>query len=704
MSMLPPVLRLDGASTSLVFDLRRGFAELPYLGPALHRSDDAEALCDALRRGPRQCAPNEIIPPSILPQSGQGYLGTPACAFVRDGRILPTSFILYSVDADASQLGFVFRDAGTRATIETTWRMSSAGVVIVRTKVNNAGSETLTVSTLASLALPLPQWTTHVTRYSGRWAAEMRGERAPLSRSALGGASRGGRPGFGGANWVIFEGEAVSETTGSVLGAHLAWSGDHWQQIEHDDDGRGILLMGARLEEGEIVLAPGATWQVPDAVLAVGADGRASVRDKLHQFLLSEIVPPQAANTPRKVHINSWEALGFEMDQARIVQLADRASKLGVERFVLDDGWFSGRRDDAAGLGDWTPDPVRFPQGLSPVIEHVHALGMDFGLWVEPEMISPDSDLYRSHPDWCLHHPGAPRPTQRNQLVLDLGREDVSDHLFGVLDRLLADHAIAYLKWDHNRDLFPLASGGHGQALALYALLDRLREAHPEVEIETCASGGGRVDFEILRRCTRVWASDNNDAIERLRINAGWFDWLPLAIVGNHVGPSPNPITGRQLSMDFRAKVAMFGHMGIEADPSAMSEADRKNLAEHVALYKTWREILHLGRLTAVGCADENVFGWFTSTGGKGLALVAQTRFADDFSVPPMRLHGLEPDRRYLVKLLDPWPERAARHLSDPCKWREGLSLSGMMLAQAGLALPLAHPETAWLIAVERQP
>lgn len=227
------------------------------------------------------------------------------------------------------------------------------------------------------------------------------------------------------------------------------------------------------------------------------------------------------------------------------MELADSAAALGIERFVLDDGWFEGRRDDTSSLGDWAPDSGLFPEGLTPLIRHVQGLGLDFGLWVEPEMVSPDSRLYREHPDWCLHLPGQPRPTQRSQLVLDLTRADVSDYLFGQIDALLAGNAIAYLKWDHNRDLFPLAGKGHAQVQAHYALLDRIRATHPRVEIETCASGGGRVDFEILKRCNRYWASDNNDAVERLRINAGWFDFLPLAITGNHLGPSPNPITGR---------------------------------------------------------------------------------------------------------------------------------------------------------------
>jgi alpha-galactosidase len=384
------------------------------------------------------------------------------------------------------------------------------------------------------------------------------------------------------------------------------------------------------------------------------------------------------------------------------MELADSAAALGIERFVLDDGWFEGRRDDTSNLGDWAPDSGLFPEGLTPLIRHVQGIGLDFGLWVEPEMVSPDSRLYREHPDWCLHLPGQPRPTQRSQLVLDLTRADVSDYLFGQIDALLAGNAIAYLKWDHNRDLFPLAGKGHAQVQAHYALLDRIRATHPRVEIETCASGGGRVDFEILKRCNRYWASDNNDAVERLRINAGWFDFLPLAITGNHLGPSPNPITGRRLAMDFRAKVAIYGHIGVEADPAVMTVGERSSLAAHIALYKEWREVLHDGALSQLADGRDGMFGWLTMAGQRDLALIAQTRPGDPYDMPHVRFPILDHEASYRVTLLLPWPKKAAKSLAQPETWEDEIALSGWSLAQSGINLPLSQPETAWLVALKR--
>jgi alpha-galactosidase len=323
---------------------------------------------------------------------------------------------------------------------------------------------------------------------------------------------------------------------------------------------------------------------------------------------------------------------------------------------------------------------------------------MDFGLWVEPEMVSPDSDLYRAHPDWCLHTPGRERPTMRGQLALDMARAEVRDYLFARLDSLLREYPIAYLKWDHNRDLFPSAPG---QTEGFYALLDALRAAHPQVEIESCSSGGGRIDFGVLSRCTRVWPSDNNDAIERLRIIPAWSQFLPLEVLGSHVGPSPNPITGRRLAMDFRAKVAVFGHMGVEADPARMSEKERATLAAHIALYKDWRGVLHEGALHRLAHPDPNVMGMMVTHEDRALALVAQTAFSPVFDAAPVRLAGLEPETRYRVTLPEPWPPKARHYLASPESWREGLVLSGAALMTHGLALPLTHPETAWLVALE---
>lgn len=702
MSSFPAFARLDGDGVSMVLDLRANAAELAYFGVSLPFAEDLAGLCDAMRRGRHASQPDQPAPRSLFPYAGDGHLSAPAIIVERGGHMCPAQPRLVKVTEAAARLCLDFSDPALGLSVQIEIAILTGGVVAFRTLVRNVGDQPFGVVSLASVTLPLPSWASHAVCYAGRWSAEMQQQRRPLDQGSITSASYGGRPGFGGGNWIRIEADDTAELQGDALAAHLAWSGDHVLGVERNADGDATLTMAARLDIGEILLAPGEMFSAPCALVAISAQGIARLRHAFHAHVLGAVVPHAAASSPRKVHLNSWEALAFDQSLAKLCALAERAAAIGVERFVLDDGWFAGRRDDTTSLGDWVADPGVFPDGLDPLIDHVRQLGMDFGLWVEPEMVSPDSALYRAHPDWCLHLPHHQRLTQRNQLVLDLTRAEVSEHLFSCLDRLLSQHRIDYLKWDHNRDLFPLAGKGHAQVIALYALLDRLRAAHPHVEIESCASGGGRVDLEIMRRCSRFWASDNNDPVERLRINAGWFDFLPMRIAGNHVGPSPNPITGRQVAMDFRAKVAMFGHMGVEADPGMMSAQDRACLAAHIALYKQWRDVLHEGRLWRLAPAASGVHALLAMRGDRGLALIAQTRQADTYDVPHIRFAGLDDDARYLVSLLPPWCEKAQAQLAQARHWADGIVLSGQALRVAGMSLPLQYPETAWLVSLAR--
>ena len=693
------LLRLDGEALTLVFALEQGgAADLVHCGARLPESEDLAALAAASARARHESQPDVPPRPGLLPERKGGWSGVPAAALQSGGVRAQTDFRLSGWEAGETALRVLYADRLAGAEVELRWHIGAGDVVTAQAALKNTGAHRLTVERLAALALPLPGRFTELTAFSGRWAGEMQEHRRPIAPGGLACESSIGKPGFQGGNWLLLH--AGEE----CLGVHLAWSGDHWLALEPDPqgaaDGRTLLLTGAQPATGAVILDPGETIATPLAMFALARD-RSALAQAFHAHLRAEILPERAAWPERKVHLNSWEALGFGLSEPGLMALAEKAASLGVERFVLDDGWFAGRRNDRSSLGDWSVSPDVFPNGLGPLIDHVRALGMDFGLWVEPEMVSPDSDLYRAHPDWCLHLEGCDRPTMRHQLALDMARTEVRDHLFARLDALLRENAIAYLKWDHNRDLFPAAPG---QTKGFYALLDALRAAHPGVEIETCSSGGGRIDYGVLSRTHRVWPSDNNDPIERLRIIPAWSQFLPLEVLGNHVGPSPNPITGRRTDIDLRAKVALFGHMGVEADPGAMTPHEREVLAAHIALYKQWRGVLHAGQLHRLAHPDPNVTGMMVRHGDKALALAAQTAFAPVFDAAPLRLAGLEPDAFYRVTLPRPWPGKASLYLNDGQAWEAGLTLSGAALMTHGLALPLTHPETAWLIALERLP
>ncbi|MCZ8370147.1 MAG: alpha-galactosidase [Porphyrobacter sp.] len=695
----PQFARLDGERTSVVWMARGDALELLHLGPRLHDAEDLAVLAAAAARGRHENQPD--VPPTggLLPDPRSGWRGPLLAEFSRDGLPVTPRWTGLHIETspDLGTIAANWSDGDLETHLRISWTMGAGDVIVTHTQFTDTGFRAIgergvVTTRCASLLLPLPRGFDKVTHFAGRWADDMRAERLPVSRASLGWASRGGKPGFAGGDWLVFD----DEETGAQLGFHIAATGDHEVRIERNDDGNASLVAETPIP------APGfGGLHTPEALIGWAPDA-ATLTRAFHAHA-RERLASYAHNAPRerRVHFNTWEACAFDFDEARLMRLAEDAAALGAERFALDDGWFKGRSSDRAGLGDWVPDPVRFPNGLGPLIAYVKALGMDFGLWVEPEMVSPDSDLYRAHPDWCLHEPGLPRPTERNQLVLDFTRPEVGDHIHACIAKLLRENDIAYLKWDHNRRLFPQPPlGAHPGRLRM--MWDQLRADFPHTMIESCSSGGGRIDMGLLGPIERFWPSDNNDTIERIRIMREWSRLLPLEVLGSHVGPSPNPITGRRLAMDFRAKVAVFGHMGVEADPARMTDKERECLAAHIALYKQWRGVLHAGDLHHLAHPDPNIMGMMVTHGDKALALVAQTAFSPVFDAAPVRLAGLEPEALYRVTLPAPWPPRARHYLANPDAWREGLILSGAALMGHGLALPLTHPETAWLIALEK--
>ncbi len=695
MTGLPAVVRLDGGDTSLILRATGcGPVELAYLGARLPTGDRLEGAAVLAAPIRRESAPDSHAGLSLLPVNGFGFLGEPALAAHRGGdgaigfdrcQLIPLGENGALVEHEDTRLGMRVRSE---------LRMDGdTGVIEAHSVLTNLGAGPLAVDWLAAIALPAPDWARRLLVFDGRWAKEHNPHHIALDTGVWSRTNRGGRTGFAGSTLILC-GPATTDLAGPALAIHLGWSGSHRVLAETRPEGDRQVQVGAYLAPGEIELAPGQSFASPQAYLALSQRGFAGLSERFHPFVKNRIIAPLG---PRKVHFNTWEAVYFDFDEARLMALATQAAALGVERFVIDDGWFTGRRNDQAGLGDWRIDVDRFPGGLAPVCEHVRSLGMDVGLWVEPEMASPQSDLARDHPDWILASPGAPAPTMRRQWVLDLANPAVGDYLFGAIDAVLRAAPIAYLKWDFNRDLFP-APRQHARTRAFYDLLARIRARHPTVEIESCASGGARADLGVLRHATRIWPSDQTDALERVRIQRWAGLVFPLAVLGAHVGPSPNPITGRSLAMDFRAKLAMFGHFGVEADPGRLDAHERESLSQHIALYKEHRAFLHDGQFSAWTTPDGVtclcVTGWDQA---RMLALLIQTDMAPGAEPQPVTLPTLSRQRMYRVRALDPLPH-AARRLADPQAWREGAEMSGTALAQTGLRLPLIDPCVAWLV------
>ena len=691
-------------------------------------------------------------PLTVAPTFGVGWFGQSALLAHRAGQDFAQAFTACTVEwtTPGRALCLHLVDAVAGLQLDISLRLDEASdVLTLHSALTNLGATPLDVQWLAAGTLWLPGRCDAVRSYAGQHMAEFLLQTDTLSRSLWRRENRRGRTSHDCFPGAVVTTPGATGDSGLVYGAHLAWSGNHQQTIEWLHDGQFQWQLGEWLAPGEGLLAPGQTLQTPELVATCSGQGLDGLAANFHAELRARLPWAGGVMPPRPVHLNTWEGFYFDLEPAQVMALADAAAAVGVERFVLDDGWFHGRHHDRAALGDWWPDETKFPQGLGPLIAHVRALGMTFGLWVEPEMVNPDSDLFRAHPDWALQLAGRPLITARNQLVLNIARAEVADYLFNKIDALLRAHPIAYLKWDHNRDLtctgltggagsagglVPGQAGYRAQVQAVYALWARLRAAHPGLEIESCSGGGGRIDFAALRHTHRVWTSDCIDALSRVHIQRGYLQFFPPEIMGAHVGTAPAHTTGRSQSLAFRAAVALPGHFGLELDVRKLDAAARAELADWITLYKQWRDTLHHGRVWRGEAGDGIVWqahgrvdGWVDGrTGGPArgdpcphdlLLLVYRVAPFTQRYMPPLRLPMLDRAQRYRATQIEPAGTRGARlydtstALLDALRGasdapqdggRHGPAFDGAWLVEVGLPLPRAKAETAFLVRLQK--
>ena len=638
---------------------------------------------------------NGDLPFDTAPPAGLGWFGPAVVQARRGAGSCPVVFGAAEVAQGAETITIVLRDELAGVLLEQHIALASGGAFLFDARVENIGTEPLGIDFLPSALIPLAANSAGLISWRGRHNAELQECAEPMPQQQWRRETRRGISGHGGPPGVVVLGQGATHHTGLVHALQLAWSGDSALSIERDDEGYWQLSAGAALLPGEVELQPGESYAAPQAILAISTQGRNGAAAQHHAAVRGLLRWPGGAMKPRPVHLNSWEACYFDHDEARIGELAEAAAAIGIERFVLDDGWFKGRNDDTAGLGDWICDPHKYPHGLKPLADKVRALGMEFGLWVEPEMVNPDSALYRAHPDWVLAEPRRERPTARNQLVLDLRRSEVRDYLFGALDTLLREVPIGYLKWDHNRDLAP--AGGAAQVAGTYALLERVRTAHPAVEIEGCAGGGGRTDAGLARFVHRFWTSDNIDAVSRVAMQRGFLAWLPPEMMGAHLGASPAHATGRTQSLGFRAAVATSGHFGVELDPRTLPGHDRAELAAWIGFYKQWRHLLH-GGATWLGEGADGLVWQCAGSADEFLLFVTRTAPSLDRRPQPLALPFLANRAAIEMQLLrigGGTSGHAAATAPLFAAMREAPQrFSGSWLAGAGLPLPLLGAES----------
>lgn len=724
-------LHLRSAGTSLVISFDSGEAEVIHWG-----GDLGATLPDlAILTAPvPHSAIDARVPAGLLPQASSAWRGRPALRGHRivegvGGRDFSSRFRAVSVETFAANATIVQSDGDTGLSIASHLAMHDGGLLELRHTVTNEGTTPFQVDELATV-LPVAPDAVELLDLTGRWCRERHPQRRAIHQGTWVRTGRHGRTGHDSSLLFAAGTAGFGNRHGKVWASHLAWSGNHEQFADTLGDGRTMIGGSELLGPAEIILGPGDSYSTPALFAAYSDHGLDGITEAFYRWFRSRphhVLPAAAtglpAGKPRPVVLNTWEAVYFDHNLDTLIGLAESAADLGVERFVLDDGWFRGRRDDHAGLGDWYVDEALWPNGLTPLIDAVTSRGMEFGLWVEPEMVNLDSDIARAHPEWIVgpsaaaYKDGGRLPLEwRNQHIIDLVNPDAWQYIFDRISTLLSGNNISYLKWDQNRDLAEHGHAGHPsvheQTAAAYRLFDALRKAHPGVEIESCSSGGARVDLGILERTDRIWASDCNDALERQTIQRWTGAVVPPELVGSHIGPTTSHTTARTHDLSFRAITALFGHFGMEWDVRKVQGAERDQLRRFVGLYKKHRGLIHSGIRVHADTADESfllhgVVAEGTVSEGTTAALFALVSTRTSASEIPGRigLPGLAPDRTYRVEAIAPAVEDADfghtyTQVKPPSWLADGAVANGSFLAEVGLPMPNLNPEHALLLRV----
>lgn len=643
---------------------------------------------------------------SIAPGRAHGWSGTPAIE-ADSADVVIDGFTLVDTDSDEWEVRFTLHDSASFAETLFAYALDAAGVLHVAVEIRNISAQRTIDVRAARALLPLPARVEEVLDFSGRWTNERRPQRSVILDGTRTRSSRRGRPGHDASFLTMAGTNGFRFRAGEIWATHLAWSGNQEALVERLPEGAGVhrsvLGGGELIDTGEVRLGPDETYRSPEALFVWSDEGIDGVTARLHTSIRSRPTHPRS---PRPLILNTWEAVYFDHDLETLTALAVSAADVGVERFVLDDGWFRARRDDDAGLGDWYVDSDIWPAGLRPLSDKVHELGMQFGLWFEPEMVNPDSDLARAHPDWLLGE--SPLLESRHQFVLDFSREEVTSYILERLDEVITHAAVDFVKWDHNRDLHAALGGGGGRRVrahtqGVYRVLDEIRRRHPALEIESCASGGGRADLGILARTDRVWASDCNDPVERQSIQRWTQTLLPPELIGSHVGPAESHTTKRHASFSFRAVTALFGHAGIEWDLGTATEEERDGLVAWASLYKELRDLLHSGVTVRGDAIDEGALlhGVVSQDRREAVFAWVRTETSGTAHTPRVQIPGLDARVVYRVRVREDVGGASRHQVEDPAWLRSGddLVCTGAVLEQ-GLPLPVLNPGQAMLVHV----
>lgn len=591
---------------------------------------------------------------------------------------------------EAETLKIILEDPVTKVELHLLYGVLEKEDIITRSVIiKNAGKAPVTVKKAQSACLDFLHGDYDLIKFHGRHAMERNMERMPVSHESTRIGSRRGTSSHQYNPGVILAGKNTNEDSGSCYGMLFVYSGNFLVEAEKDQYDQTRIQMGLTDELFAYPLEAGAEFTAPEVILSYTNKGLSRLSQQYHHCIMNHICQGKYVHANRPVLINSWEAAYFDFTGDTIVELAKEAKALGIDMVVMDDGWFGKRNDDNSSLGDWYVNEEKLGGTLTKLIERVNAEGVKFGIWIEPEMVSEDSDLYREHPDWAITIPGRKPVRSRNQLVLDFSRKEVRDEIFKRICAVLDQGNVEYIKWDMNRSLADIYAPNvtYDYVLGVYDFLEKLTNRYPDILIEGCSGGGGRFDAGMLYYTPQIWCSDNTDAINRTRIQYGTSFFYPVAAMGSHVSAVPNHQTGRVTSMHTRGVAAMSGTFGYELNPALLNAKEKAEICAQLAQYREYQELIREGDYYRLSNPfQDNFAAWMVVSDDRSKALVSVIRLTAEANLPAayVTLKGMEEDAFYREKTT-------------------GKVYPGAALMEAGILLPAAVSEyEAYQIELER--
>ena len=703
----PALFHLQTQETSILLDSQDESLAILYWGPSLGEiskgdwSDFRHVFTGPVAKSNF----DEPLKFGFLREQSRGFLGHPTLQGHRSGRAWSTHFSITKISQDKNLITAEMADLDAELRLALTLSLSDSGILTINGELTNLGDDEYCLTQLV-FWLPLPDRAQEVLDFTGRWLRERQPQRRQISYGVSSREIWEGRTGHDYTIAQIALTDGANFSSGEAWAVSLAWSGNSQHHVEKLPDGMQSIGAGELLLPGEVILKSGESYLAPVVAATYSAVGISGISDNFHRWIRSRAHHPTNVRS-RPLTLNVWEAIYFDHDEAKIRAIIDCASEIGVERVVLDDGWFHDRRDDSAGLGDWVVDAAVWPNGLDSIIEYANNSGIEFGLWFEGEMVNPDSDLFRAHPEWILHEASRSPLLWRHQQVLDLSHEGAFNHVLEQVDSILSAHNISYIKWDHNRSLVDAGHLGHAsvrnQTFEIYRLFAELKRRHPKLEIESCASGGGRVDLGIIEYVDRFWTSDVNDALERQSIQRWTSLVIPPEMLGTHIGPTNGHQMGRTIDISFRAINALFGHAGIEWDITQATAYEMKILKNWATFYKKNRNLLHSGRTVLVDHDDTSANMYGVVAQDKSEAIFAYMQLTSLPSTLPqmVRFPGLDQDAKYELRFASELGEPLTLQATGPL-WMDGVTMSGRALGQIGARPPILAPESGVVITLSR--